>query len=257
MKSICMELFNLENKVAVVTGSSKGIGEAVAHLLAGQGAKVVVSSRKLMEVELVAQEIRSKGKESIGIACNVGDPEQCENLINQTVHQFGRIDILVNNAATNPVYGPALECNAQLFDKLMSVNVRGAFELAKLAHPFMKLQGGGSVINISSIEGQTPHKGLGIYSVSKAALNMLTKVLAKEWGSDGIRVNAIAPGIIKTRFSRALWDNAQASDNFLEQITLGRIGSPEEIAYMALFLASEASAYCTGSIFTADGGLTI
>jgi NAD(P)-dependent dehydrogenase (short-subunit alcohol dehydrogenase family) len=257
MKSKDLEIFDLSNKVAVVTGASKGIGAAVAHLLASQGAKTVVSSRNLIDVESVAQKIRTEGKEAIGIACNAGNPEQCENLITQTIMHFGGIDILINNAATNPVYGPVLECNAQLFDKLMNVNVRGPFELAKLAHTSMKSRGGGSIINISSIEGMTPHQGLGIYSVSKAALNMLTKVLAKEWGSDGIRVNAIAPGIIKTKFSKALWDNPQTTESFMQQISLGRIGSPEEIAYMVLFLVSEASAYCTGSVFTADGGLTI
>jgi NAD(P)-dependent dehydrogenase (short-subunit alcohol dehydrogenase family) len=252
-----LEIFDLTNKVAIVTGASKGIGEAVAHLLASQDAKVVVSSRKLPDVDAVAQSINSAGKEAIGIACNVGNSQQCENLVAETIRHFGGVDILINNAATNPVYGPALECTAELFDKLMSINVRGAFELAKLAYPSMKLRGGGSVINISSIAGETPDPGLGMYSVTKSALNMLTKVLAKEWGTDGIRVNAIAPGLIKTKFSTALWNNAETRERLMNQISLGRIGTPEEIAYMVLFLVSGASAYCTGSIFTADGGWTI
>jgi len=256
-ESNSLKIFDLNDKVAVITGASKGIGEAVAYLLASRGAKIVVSSRKPADVEAVAGEIRNKGGEAIGIACNTGNTEQCKNLITETIQQFGGIDILVNNAATNPTYGPALECTAELFDKLMSVNVRGPFELAKLAYASMKQRGGGNVINISSVEGQTPHPGLGIYSVTKAALNMLTKVLAKEWGSNSIRVNAIAPGVIRTKFSRALWDNPSVTEKFMKQISLNRIGTPEEIAYMVLFLVSGASAYCTGSIFTADGGLTI
>jgi NAD(P)-dependent dehydrogenase (short-subunit alcohol dehydrogenase family) len=252
-----LEIFDLRNKVAIVTGASKGIGEAVAHLLASQGAKVVVSSRKLPDVDSVAQKINSSGNEAIGIACNVGNSQQCENLVAETIQRFGGIDILINNAATNPVYGPALECSAELFDKLMSINVKGPFELAKMAYPSMKLRGGGCVINISSIAGETPDPGLGMYSVTKSALNMLTKVLAKEWGTDGIRVNAIAPGLIKTKFSTALWNNPETRERLMNQISLGRIGTPEEIAYMVLFLVSGASAYSTGSIFTADGGWTI
>jgi NAD(P)-dependent dehydrogenase (short-subunit alcohol dehydrogenase family) len=257
MKSVELERFDLRNKVAVVTGASKGIGEAVAHLLANQGAKVVVSSRKLTDVEAVAAEIRNKGKEAIAIACNAGDPGQCEQLVNHTIQQYGGIDILVNNAATNPTYGPALDCSTELFDKLMQVNLRGPFVLAKLAYASMKERGGGSVINMSSIAGDTPDPGLGIYSVTKAALNMLTKVLAKEWGLDRIRVNSIAPGLIKTKFSKALWDNPPVTERLMKHIPSGRIGTPEEIAYLALFLASDASAYCTGSVFTADGGWTI
>jgi NAD(P)-dependent dehydrogenase (short-subunit alcohol dehydrogenase family) len=257
MKQDNPEIFNLRNKVAVVTGASKGIGEAVSHLLADQGAKVIVSSRKLAAVETVAQNIRSKGNEAMAMVCNAGDPVQCEQLISQTVCEFGGIDILVNNAATNPTYGPALDCSVELFDKMIQVNLRGAFVLAKMAFPSMKSRGGGSIINMSSIAGDKPDPGLGIYSVTKAALNMLTKVLAKEWGPDKIRVNAIAPGLIKTKFSKTLWDNPPVTERLMEHIPTGRIGTPEEIAYMTLFLASDASAYCTGSVFTADGGWTI
>ena len=257
MKSVELERFDLRNKVAVVTGASKGIGEAVANLLADRGAKLVVSSRNLNDVETVAAQIRAKGKEAIAIACNAGDPKQCEQLVSESIQHFGGIDILVNNAATNPTYGPVLDCSTELFDKLMNVNVRGPFVLAKLAYPSMKKRGGGSVVNMSSIAGDTPDPGLGIYSVTKAALNMLTKVLAKEWGPDGIRVNAIAPGLIKTKFSKALWDNPPVTERLMKHIPSGRIGTAEEIAYLALFLASDASAYCTGAVFTADGGWTI
>jgi NAD(P)-dependent dehydrogenase (short-subunit alcohol dehydrogenase family) len=249
--------YSLQNKVAIVTGASKGIGEAIALHLADCGAQVVVSSRKMDDIEKVAEKIRKERGKAIALACNASYPEQCKNLIDKTIEHFGGVDILVNNAATNPVYGPALECSAELFDKLINVNVRGPFELAKLAYPSMKSLGGGSVINISSIAGDTPDEGLGIYSVTKAALNMLTKVLAREWGIDGIRVNAIAPGLIKTKFSAALWKDEKIYNAILERIPSGRMGTVDEIAELAVFLASDASSYSTGSVFTADGGWTI
>jgi dehydrogenase/reductase SDR family member 4 len=170
---------------------------------------------------------------------------------------FGGIDILVNNAASNPVFGPVITCEEWAFDKIMDVNVKAPFELSKLVYPIMKARGGGSVINISSIAGNTPDPGLGIYSVSKAALNMLTRVTAKEWGTDHIRVNAICPGLIKTKFSEALWQNEKWLYHFVKQAPIARMGTVEEIAALALFLASEASGYCTGTLFTADGGVTI
>ena len=178
-------------------------------------------------------------------------------LIEKTRAVYGSIDILVNNAAANPVYGPIVTCEEWAFDKIMDVNLKAPFELCKLVYPIMKQRGGGSVINISSIAGLTPDPGLGMYSVSKAALNMLTKVMAKEWGTDKIRVNAICPGLIKTKFSEALWQNEKWLSGFIKQLPLGRMGTVEEIAGLALFLASEASAYCTGTLFTADGGITI
>jgi NAD(P)-dependent dehydrogenase (short-subunit alcohol dehydrogenase family) len=249
--------YSLQHKVAIVTGASKGIGEAIARHLAVQGAQVVVSSRKIDDVEKVAEQIRSEGNKAVAIACNASYPEQCKNLVDKTLEHFGAVDILVNNAATNPIFGPAVECSAELFDKLMNVNVRGPFELAKLVYPVMKSRGGGCVINISSIAGDTPDEGLGIYSVTKSALNMLTKVLAREWGKDGIRVNAIAPGLIKTKFSAALWKDEKIYNSIMAKIPSGRMGTVDEIAALAVFLASDASSYSTGSIFTADGGWTI
>ena len=251
------ESFTLAGKVALITGASKGIGEAIARYYAAAGARVVINSRKQEELDKVSGSIRAEGGECTGIAGNAGDMAACQELVSKSLSIYGGIDILVNNAASNPVYGPVVECEEWAFDKIMDVNVKAPFELGKLVHPIMKERGGGSVINISSISALTPDPGLGIYSVSKAALNMLTKVCAKEWGADGIRVNAICPGLIKTKFSEALWQNEKWMSHFVKQLPAGRMGTADEIAALALFLASDASAYCTGSIFTADGGATI
>ena len=252
------QAFDLNGKVALVTGASKGIGEAIARYLATYGAKVVISSRKQADLDETAEAIRKEtGAEIIAIAANAGDDEQSRNLINKTIEHFGGIDILVNNAATNPVFGPSLNCDAAAFDKIMAINVKAPFELSKLVHPIMKQRGGGSIINISSIAGITPDPGLGMYSVSKAALNMLTKVTAKEWGEDGIRVNSICPGLIKTKFSQALWQDEKMLHHFTKRLPIARMGSVDEIAPLALFLASEAAAYTTGGIFSVDGGTTI
>jgi NAD(P)-dependent dehydrogenase (short-subunit alcohol dehydrogenase family) len=251
------ESLNLLGKVALITGASKGIGEAIARYYAAAGARVVINSRKQEELDKVTASIQTEGGICTGIAGNTGDTEACKELVSKSVALYGGIDILVNNAASNPVYGPVVQCEEWAFDKIMDVNVKAPFELGKLVYPVMKERGGGSVINISSISAITPDPGLGIYSVSKAALNMLTKVCAKEWGADGIRVNAICPGLIKTKFSEALWQNEKWMNHFVKQLPAGRMGTAGEIAALALFLASDASAYCTGSIFTADGGATI
>lgn len=250
-------VFQLNGKVALITGASKGIGEAAARMLARQGARVVINSRKAEELKPVAEAIAQAGEACDFIAGNVGDTAFCTELVAEVVKRAGGLDILVNNAATNPVYGPVVQTEGWAFDKIMSVNVKSPFELARLAYPHMKARGGGSIVNISSVAGDTPDPGLGIYSVSKAALNMLTKVLAKEWGVDGIRVNAVAPGLIKTKFSEALWQNEKMLNSFLRHMALPRMGTSEEMAALILFLASPASAYCTGTIFTADGGITI
>lgn len=251
------QIFNLEGKVALITGASKGIGEAIARYYAACGAKVVINSRKQEELDKVAENIKAEGGHCTGIAANAGDIEACKMLVAKIVALHGGIDILVNNAASNPVFGPVVQCEEWAFDKIMNINVKAPFELGKLVYPIMKQRGGGSVINISSIAGLTPDPGLGMYSVSKAALNMLTKVTAKEWGADLIRVNAICPGLIKTKFSEALWQNEKWLSHFIKQTPIARMGTVEEIAGLALFLASDASAYCTGTLFTADGGITI
>jgi NAD(P)-dependent dehydrogenase (short-subunit alcohol dehydrogenase family) len=251
------EIFNLDGKVAIITGASKGIGEGIAQLLATFGAKVVVSSRKLADVQVVADLIIANGGEAIAVEAHAGDEAQLNNLVKETIKAYGGIDILVNNAATNPVYGPTLECPSSAFDKIMQINVKAPFYLANLCHESMKSRGGGSIINISSIAGHTPDPGLGIYSVSKAALNMLTKVQAKEWGKDNIRINAICPGLIKTKFSQALWENEKTLNHFTKNLPIARMGDVDEIAPMALFLASGASSYCTGQLMSIDGGTII
>lgn len=251
------EHFGLAGKVAIVTGASKGIGESIARFFADAGAKVVISSRKQTDLDALADEMRQTGADVTAIAAHVGDSEQLKNLVDQTIATYGGIDILVNNAAANPHYGPTLEFPESAFEKIMQINVKSPMELTKLVHPSMKNRGGGSIINISSIAGLTPDPGLGMYSVTKAALNMLTKVYAKELGHDGIRVNAICPGLIKTKFSQALWEDEKTLDRFTKRLPVARMGTVEEIAGLALYLASPASGYCTGGIYTADGGTTI
>ena len=249
-------LFDLTDKVAIITGASKGIGKAIAHALGAHGAKVVVSSRNQEAVDEVAVELGSAGIEARGIAAHMGELENIQQLVNHAVEEFGGVDILINNAATNPVFGPLLMTDTGAFDKIMAVNVKGPFELAKRVQPIMMERGGGSIINISSIGGISPEHMLGIYSVSKAALISLTKVMAKEWGGAGIRVNAICPGLIKTKFSQALWSNEKMLKGITGGLPLPRMGTTEEIAGMAVFLASGASSYCTGGVYTADGGYT-
>jgi dehydrogenase/reductase SDR family member 4 len=251
------DLFQLTGKVAIITGASKGIGEAMAQMLAAQGAKVVVNSRKQDAVDEVAQAIVQAGGQAIGVAGQVGNKEDCQHIFDAAMQAFGRVDILINNAATNPVFGPVENTDDKAFNKIMEVNVKAPFELAKLCLPVMQANGGGSIINISSIGGVSPEQGLGIYSVSKAALISLTKVMAHEWGKYNIRANVICPGLIETKFSEALWNNEKILKYFLSQLPLGRVGQPDEIAGLALFLASDASGYCTGGVFVADGGYLV
>ena len=249
-------LFQLDNKVAIVTGASKGIGEAMARGLAEFGAKVVISSRKRESVDAVAESFQNDGLEAIAIAANMGNVEEAQTLIDQTVDAYGGIDIIINNAAANPVFGPIQNTEERAFDKILDVNLKGPFELCKKAYPILKQRGGGSIINISSIGGLTPERGIGIYSVSKAGLINLTKAMAQDWGADNIRVNAICPGLIKTKFSEALWGNEPILDRFLQQIPLNRVGTSDDVAGLAVYLASDAAAYCTGGVYLIDGGYT-
>lgn len=248
---------SLAGKVAIVTGASKGIGEEIARGLAEMGAKVVVSSRKQEAVDEVAARFKELGLEAAPVAAHVGDAAARRQLVERTVALFGGVDILVNNAATNPVFGPIIDTDETVFDKIMDVNVKAPFELGKLAFPIMRERGGGSVINISSIGGISPEPMLGIYSVSKAALLSLTKVLAKEWGPANVRVNAICPGLVQTKFSQALWVDPNVLKQFTEDLPIGRMAQPDEIAPLAVFLAGEGASYCTGGVFVADGGHTI
>jgi NAD(P)-dependent dehydrogenase (short-subunit alcohol dehydrogenase family) len=250
-------LFDLTGKTAIVTGASKGIGAAIAHGLAAFGARVVVSSRKQEAVQAVARAIRDAGGEATGVAAHMGDRNAIGQLVAQTTELYGGIDIVVNNAAVNPVYGPLLDMGEDAFDKIMSVNVKGPLELAKQAYPVMAGRGGGSVINISSIGGLSPEPLLGLYSASKAALINLTKTMAREWGPAGIRCNVLCPGLVRTKFSAALWQDEQVLQRFLHKVPLGRIAEPEEMVGLAVYLASPAASYCTGAVFTVDGGSTI
>ena len=256
MKGNIRSKFDLSGKVAIITGSSKGIGKAIAQGLAENGAKVVISSRKQAAVDEVAGEFKAAGLEAVGFECHIGDSEQRESLIARTMEHFGRIDILVNNAAINPYYGPLEGSDEAVFDKIMNVNVKAPWILSNLALPYMK-ENGGSIINISSVEGITPGFGLGLYSATKAALIMLTKNQAKEWGRYGIRANVLCPGLIKTKFSEGLWTNDKLVAGFTKAIPLGRIAAPEEMAGMVMLLASDAGSYMTGGVYVADGGYLI
>jgi len=246
--------FDLKDKVAIITGSSKGIGAAIADAYAAQGTKVVVSSRKQAAVDEVAEKISQAGGTAIGIECHVGKPEQLENLVNKTVEHFGKIDVLVNNAATNPVFDMLQNATEEAFNKIMNVNVKACMMLSNLCYKNMKENGGGSIINIASIEGFKPTAGLGMYSISKAALIMLTKSQAKEWSGNNIRSNTICPGLIKTKFSQALWSNETILDQFETHIPMKRMGQSEEISGLACYLASDSASYTTGGVFMVDGG---
>ncbi|CAM2009551.1 glucose 1-dehydrogenase [Acanthopleuribacter pedis] len=249
--------FDLTGKVALITGASKGIGEAIARALGQAGAHVVVSSRKQAAVDAVAETFRAEGLQATAIAAKMGGDDEAGRLIDAVVEQCGGLDILVNNAATNPVFGPAVRTSLTIFDKIMKVNVRAPFELCQKAYPILCERGGGSVINISSVGGISPEAGLGVYSMSKTALISMTKVLAKEWGENHIRVNTICPGLIQTKFSKPLWQNDEHREAFERQLPLGRIAQPDEVASLALMLASPAGGYCTGGVYTVDGGFTI
>ncbi len=248
---------NLEGKVAIITGSSKGIGELIAYSFAEKGAQIVVSSRNQESIQAVADKINSAGGSAIAIACHVGKKDQLEHLVQHTIERLGGVDILVNNAATNPSFGSLIDMTEDLFDKIINVNLRACMTLSNLCYPIMKKRGGGSIINIASVEGLKPSAGLGIYSVSKAALIMLTKSQAIEWGTDNIRSNAICPGLIKTKFSQALWMNEEMLGKFTKHIPLKRIGQADEISGLASYLASESASYTTGASFTCDGGYMI
>ena len=245
---------SLEGKVALVTGGSRGIGRAAALAFADAGTSVVVASRKLPDLEAVTGEIQSKGGKAVAIAAHVGKKEEIQNLVDKTMAQFGRIDILFNNAGTNPYYGPLLDAEDWAWDTTMNVNLKGPFQLAQLVARVMKDQGnGGSIIQTGSVASLRPGE-LNIYCVSKAALMMLTQVMAKEWGQYGIRVNTIAPGVIKTRLSEALWKNPETGETARQNTPLLRLGEPEEVGDVVLFLASDLSRYVTGEIIAIDGG---
>ncbi len=255
MKTRIKNLFHLGGKVAIVTGASKGIGEAMARGLAEFGAKVVVSSRKQESVEEVAEAFKADGLEAYGIACHVADPTHQQELIDKTIAHYGRIDILINNAGTNPYFGPIEDMPMSAFQRTLDINLHACLQLSSLAFPHMKKNGGGSIIHISSIEGLHPSAGFAAYNVSKAGLIMLAQNQAAEWGRHNIRVNVICPGLVKTKLSAALWADENNKKKFEEKIPLNRMAMPDEMAGLAVFLASDASSYMTGSVLVNDGGI--
>ncbi|MDH2342977.1 glucose 1-dehydrogenase [Bradyrhizobium sp. SSUT77] len=248
--------FDLTGKVAVVTGSSRGIGRASAELLAKLGAKVVVSSRKADACKEVADGINAAGGEATVIPCNIARKQEVEALIAGATKHFGKIDILVCNAAVNPYYGPLLDITDEAFDKIMGSNVKSNIWLSALAIPQMAERGKGSVVIISSIGGLRGSTVIGAYGISKAADFALCRSLAGEWGPKGVRVNCIAPGLVKTDFARALWEDEAILKRRTATTPLRRIGEPDEIAGAVAYLASDASSFMTGQTIVIDGGVT-
>ncbi len=252
-----MKSFDLTGKVAIVTGSSRGIGRSIAEHLAAAGARVVVSSRKAPACEEVAQAIRAAGGEAVAIPANIGDKGQLENLVNETRRHWSRIDVLVCNAASNPYYGPMAQMPDDAFNKILQNNVVSSHWLANLVLPGMAERKDGVVIIVSSIGGLKGTGVLGAYAISKAADMQLARNLAVEWGRHNIRINCIAPGLVKTDFARALWENPETLRRYETLTPLGRIGEPDDIGGIAAFLASPAAAFITGQTIVADGGVTI
>lgn len=250
-------LFDMTGKVALITGSTKGIGRSIAEEMARQGAKVVISSRKAEVCEQVAGELKEQGFEAMAIPCHVGKKDQLQNLVDKTIEAWGKIDVLVCNAATNPVYGPTAEMTDEAWDKIMDTNVKGTFWLTNMVLPGMAERGEGAVVLLSSIAGIRGNTTIGTYGVSKAAEAALARNLAVEWGPKGIRVNSIAPGIVKTDFAKALTEDPVRIKRAEEKTPLRRLGEPVDIAGLAVFLSTKASAYITGQVIVADGGETI
>lgn len=249
--------FDVSGKVCIVTGASRGIGRAIAELLAEFGAKVVVSSRKAEACEEVAVGMRAKGGTAEVIACNISRKPEVEHLVAETERRLGPIDVMICNAAINPVYGPMSALTDDAFDKIMHANVKSTLWFCNLIMPKMAERGGGSVIIVSSIGGLRGSEVIGAYNISKAADFQLARNLAVEWGPKNVRINCIAPGLIKTDFARALWEDEKAVAFRNRMTPLRRIGEPSEIAPAALFLASSASTFMTGQAIVIDGGVTI
>jgi len=254
MRASPTDQFDLTGKVALITGASRGIGEAIALCYAAAGARVVVSSRKQEALDEVAAAIHAQGGEALAIAAHTGDVAEIERLTAQVGTEWGGIDILVNNAATSPHFGPILSTEASHWDKVLDVNLKGYFQLIRACVPMMKARGGGKVINVASIAGKAPLPNMGLYAISKAAVLMLTEVLAVEVAVDNIQVNAIAPGFVRTAFSRAIWDNPTIHDATVARIPQRRMASVDELTGIALYLASAASSFTTGATFVIDGG---
>lgn len=250
-------MFSLKGKVALVTGSTKGIGKSIAEEMANAGAKVVISSRKAEACNAVQAEFAARGQEAIAVPCNVGDKAAAQNLVDTVIKKWGGIDILVCNAASNPHFGPMATASDDVFDKIMQTNVKSVFWLGNMVLPQMGERGGGAMIIISSIGALRGSQVLGLYGTSKAAEAGLCRALAAEWGPKNIRVNTIAPGLIKTDFAKALWSDEARRKSREASTPMRRIGEPKDIGGVAVFLAADAGSFVTGQMIVVDGGVTI
>lgn len=249
--------FDLDGKVALITGASRGIGVAIARGLAAHGASVILASRHQADLDLVAESINGDGVgRAVAIACHTGSTEAIQRLFDRVRSDFGRLDVLVNNAATNPEFGPAITTTEEALHKTLEVNVKGYFVMSQHAARMMVDQGSGSIVNIASILGIRPQPNMVVYAMTKAAVINMTQGMARELGGSGIRVNAIAPGVIETRFAAALLENPVLMNQIRAVTPLGRQGQPEEIVGAALYLASDAASYTTGAVIVCDGGAT-
>lgn len=253
-KDSFMGKFMLTGRVALITGASRGIGKAIAVAMAEAGADVVLASRKLPDLEEVAGEIEKTGRKALPLPTNVRNLDELEALVKAAVDKFGKIDILVNNAASNPLYGSVFHIDEKLWDVVMGLNLKGYFFLCQTVGKLMKEQGGGKIINVASESGTRAGLGLGIYSISKAGVLMLTQVLAQEWGHHNIRVNSLSPGLTKTKFTEVQWGNPERLKDIENNEALGKIAEPEDMAGAAIYLASDASAHVTGQNIIVDGG---
>ena len=249
------ELFDLSGRVAVVTGASRGIGEAIARTLADNGARVIVSSRKLDGCEAVATSIRAAGGDARAHACHIGDLDQIGSLFGWLARDAGRLDVLVNNAATNPLHGSVLDADPAAFAKTVDVNFRGYWFMCQRAARLMAASGGGSIVNIASVTAERPMDGIGVYGATKAAVVNLTQAFARECAPLGVRVNAVLPGLVNTKMAAVLQTDAEVRARALSAIPLGRIAEPDDIVGAVLYFASRASSYTTGASLRVDGGI--
>ena len=251
------ELFDLTGKIALVTGASRGIGEAIAHLLAEQGAHVIVSSRKLEGCQAVADAIAGNGGNAEALACHVGNMDDIANTFAHIRDAHGRLDILINNAATNPYFGHILDTDLAAYNKTVEVNLRGYFFMSVEGGRMMREQGGGAIVNTASVNALRPAPMQGVYSITKAAVVNMTKAFARECAPDGIRVNALLPGLTKTKFADALFTNDAIYEAAMTQIPMGRHAEPREMAGTVLYLVSDAASFTTGECIVVDGGMTL